>query len=655
MSVMAEQVLVGRGRDGSGVALAASFARARAEDVPALAPAAYAQAIATWRRRDEQVADETSRQALDQEVSDELAEAVRIARRSREVIGDLVRRRTEILRGEPERRLAPKRVMAADEAYHAAVGAAERGELEAAALSAESALELFRAATVESIEQGPVRRLEQLAAEAGAILGGDARAALQAEVAALRTEAAEAGQSDLAVASFRERTTLARRRIGSTVGDLFDLDGIIRDPDPFPGDLGVRGKPDPVRQIDVTARGTHELSLLWRDGSSRDESNVLLRQEEGGPWQPVATFGELTGLTSQTDVGLQADTLYCYRVQSENEAGSVVTPMDSRACGYTRGEARLPVRRVQLRVRTADVSDAGTDNPVLVRLTSPLASYSPHGNQTWLDYGPRWTSEGWRDDFARGRDFTYDLDTSHISDLSDITMLTILKEGTDAVAIAELALIVNDVEVFHRSFGESAATCLWIDEDPGYSPAYTITKAELRAHPLWQAYVASPPAPSFVIPNAEIVSRLEAMIGNLLHGQDVGWGEFHSPAWVEATYKDAERLSIDLDLEASVAVLADPEVDLNFDLRFSIMCDSAGQPTLHIVSENVDANVSFGFLTTLLGSLLVTPLGVWAIEEIIAKRIEDGLQPVAKEIGLPTAGSCPTVRVGQNGDVLFST
>jgi hypothetical protein len=106
-----------------------------------------------------------------------------------------------------------------------------------------------------------------------------------------------------------------------------------------------------------------------------------------------------------------------------------------------------------------------------------------------MDYGPRpveGTAFFLSDDFARGRDFTYDLmlrhpDRGRIRELTDITMLTLRKDGSDGVGIAEIELLVNGVRVFERFFGETASTCLWLDEGDGSSPTYTIDYPELRA------------------------------------------------------------------------------------------------------------------------------------------------------------------------------
>ena len=441
------------------------------------------------------------------------------------------------------------------------------------------------------------------------------------------------------------------RRIGGGIGDLIDAPEF--DPLP-PGDPTWPGKPERVEAIRVVGREVNALTVTWLNPTTDADRNVLLRQREAGPWEPIAEFGRLEGWTTHTDSGLDAETLYCYRVQSENDQGIVATAVDKRAGGYTRAATAIDVWRAQLRLRVADVADAGTSDPIQVRLTSPLRTFNPTGNRRWLDYGPRWEGgglTGWRDDFARGREFTYDLDQRWVRELSDITMLTIAKEGSDAVGIAEIALLVNNVEVFSRVFGETSATCLWIDEGDGHQPQYTVWHRELRADPKWQAFVGANHAPPPRIPNADLVSRIEGMVGHAIHGTEAHWGEFHSPAWVEVTFVDAERLHVDLDLEADVPIVQDPEIDIDFDLRFSIDC-TAQTATLRIDTENLDASVDFDFLTELLGNILT--VGQFGrIENWIADRIEEEFVPIVERIQADTGGRCPTVTVAENGDVWF--
>jgi hypothetical protein len=93
-----------------------------------------------------------------------------------------------------------------------------------------------------------------------------------------------------------------------------------------------------------------------------------------------------------TDAGLPRDTGYYYRVGAYNYYGeSFSVP---QAFGTIDG--RVQVSRLQVRLRTADVSDADTDDSVHVSVNDYNMN---HG--TWLDYG--------RNDFERGDEFTYEL------------------------------------------------------------------------------------------------------------------------------------------------------------------------------------------------------------------------------------------------------
>jgi hypothetical protein len=624
--------------DRSAADLPAKFARARLSDVPTFAPATYGRAVAEWRASEADSERRSAAEAL-------LTEATERAHRAREGLTDLVRSRAELLRGSSERYHAPEVMSKAEGHYWQAIENAEAGDETAAREHAALAADLFREATITSIERGAIANLEGRVAEARKAGRAAEIQSAEAELAEIQAAAADTRGGDTTVTALRARVAAGRIRIGRDIDDLLGDGGILTDPLP-PGEPGVAGKPDPVLTMRVTDRTDSSLTVTWQDRSNLDEANRLLRQRNNtGPWEVAADFGRLDNWTTYVDSGLQPDSLYCYRVQSENDQGSVTTPSNDRACGYTRDGNGIRVWRVQLRIRTADVSEGGTGDAIQVRLTSPLANYNPHGNRRWLDYGPRWEG-GWRDDFARNREFTYDLDQSYIGQLSDISMITIEKEGSDGVAIAEIALLVNQQEAFSRVFGETASTCLWLDNDAGHSTSYTVWLSELRAHPSWQALIATPPPPPYAIPNQAIVSRIEGMIGHAIHGKDVWWGEFNSPAWVEATFLDEERLRVDIDLQADFPILGNPEVDINFDLHFWIECNAAeGTATLHVDTENFSTNVDFGFFSEVLFG--------FAFEDDVADRVRAGFQPIAEAIKLETT-SCPGVRVVQNGDIQFS-
>jgi hypothetical protein len=632
-------------KDRTAPGLATVFARARSSGVPTFAPRTYRRAVAEWRTVE---SGESSDPSAIAKIESQLAEAVERAGRAKGLLADLVRVRSDLLRGSSERRHAPEVLSEAEGRYSKAIESAEAGDEARAREHATAAGDLYREATIRSIERGSIASLEARIAEAGKAGRPEEIRSAETELAEIQEAAADTRRGNTTVTALRARVAAGRIRIGRDIDDLLGDGGILTDPLP-PGEPGVAGAPDPVLTMRVTARTENSLTVTWLDRSNLDEANQLLRQRNGGPWETAADLGALSNWTTYVDTGLQPDSLYCYRVRSENVQGVATTPMNDRACGYTRDGNGIRVWRIQLRVRTADVSDAGTSDAVQVRLTSPLATYNPTGNRRWLDYGPRWEGGGlfgWRDDFARNREFTYDLDQSYISELSDISMLTIAKDGSDGVAIAEIALLVNERECFSRVFGESSSTCLWLDNEDGHSTSYTITLSELRAHPSWQAFVASPPGPPFRIPNEALVGRIEGMIGHAIHGTDVGWGEFNSPAWVEATFLDDERLRVDVDLEADFPILGDPEVDINFDLRFWVECNSAaGTATLHVDTENFSTNVDFGFFSELFGG--------FAFEDDVADRVRAAFQPIAEAIELETGNLCPSVRVEQNGDVAF--
>ena len=516
-----------------------ALAGARAQDVPTYAPSLFAEALASYDAaedgaRGSDAAEVREHLALTIELLDEAAER---AERSREMLSDLVRTRTAIQRGSSERYFAPRIVTQAEDAYRLALQAAEEGAFETAERHAESARQGFQEAALEAVELGQVAVMEyQLAAAEGAVPRAKLREAT--DIAAdLRSALSDSRRGNMTLAELRGRIGVGR---GLISGLLAVAPGLVLDPDyyPPPGtvlDPETVGPPNPPLTMRIKRRTANSLTVTWLDRSGVDVVNKLERQEGDGPWEMAAEFGTLNGWTDYTDTGLQPDMRYCYRVRVESPYGMSFTPNEKRACGYTRDGNSLRVWRVQLMIRAANVTNAGTENDLQVRLNSPLATYSPSSNHTWLDYGPRPRLVSapsspaeivWIEDFDRGQAFTYDLDLTTISELSDITMLTLKKEGTDALGIAEISLLVNNVEVFTKSFGETSSTCLWIDNGDGYSPIYTIYLPELRAHPAWQAVIAAPPFPPLQISNAEIVSRLEGMIGNAIHGTELFWNKY---------------------------------------------------------------------------------------------------------------------------------
>ena len=375
---------------------------------------------------------------------------------------------------------------------------------------------------------------------------------------------------------------------GAPKKDVFDPNGpvIILDPvDP------ATEPPVPPSGVLIGERAATSVPLSFQDSSAYEDGYRLERRLPGQGWQTVRSFGVQTGGVQHTDTGLTPDTEYCYRVAAFNSHG---TRLSSERCLYTRDGNDYRVWRAQLVVRTTDRSDANTDDSVSVSLNG---SSVPSGNLTWLDYG--------RDDFERGTEYTYDLNLDAIDDMSDITRINLTKEGDDGLCISGLALKVNGIEVFNQDFG-AAANCKVLDSDSGHSRTHSVSHDELRAHPAWSSYNhdAALFALAFGIPNAELESRVESMVGHGLHDTELHWGHIYGDA-VEVTrgcpagVEPCTTAHVDLDL-AKDSWLPDPEVDVDFDLDF--VC-SDGALTITTSNLEVDADsewywelLSIGFI-----------------------------------------------------------
>ncbi|TRQ78189.1 hypothetical protein, partial [Salmonella enterica] len=101
-------------------------------------------------------------------------------------------------------------------------------------------------------------------------------------------------------------------------------------------------------------------------------------------------------------------------------------------CVYTRAVTPHPVGRVQLRIKMSSAATAAAPGDrVEVRLQSPFLPYAslprPRGNSTWID--------STASDFTAGFQHTYDLNLKEISDLSDITQITIATPDEDWLCI----------------------------------------------------------------------------------------------------------------------------------------------------------------------------------------------------------------------------
>ena len=399
-------------------------------------------------------------------------------------------------------------------------------------------------------------------------------------------------------------------------------------------------------------RTATSIRFHWWDLSSYESGYEVHRAPAyGGPWTRLAAWGPYNGGAvpmSYTDTTVSSDTLYYYKVRvynlhGESSAIQAFSTLDGRG-----------VSRLQLRMRTANVADADTDDDVNVA----IKDYEPDG--TWLDYG--------RDDFERGDEFTYELLSEDVTDLSDIHQIHILKPGTDGWCLENLALLVDGVEVYEQHFGATAATCRWLDDASGHQNYLTIGRDTLRAHPLWQAY--QKPAATGVLPGTELADRIEATVGDIIHDGvyvdafplyqgtlDVSWtdtaldGERHVKI---SRRPDAEAVHVELALDIDTPGPGGLTGGLSFDLRFTGVCRTATEPAKILIKpERIQATADFDWTTEAMTLWLVN-LG----EGSIADRIKDSLPDFSQTITVndPVNNqivTCITPIIGPEGDVVF--
>ena len=422
--------------------------------------------------------------------------------------------------------------------------------------------------------------------------------------------------------------------------------GLSTEPDdPF----GKPVRPDgPI----LDERTATSIRFHWWDLSSYESGYEVYRAPAyGGPWTKLAAWGPYNGGAvpmSYTDSSVGRDTLYYYKVRVYNRYGE-----SSAIQAFSTVDGR-GVSRLQLRVRTANVADADTDDGVNVS----VKDYEPDG--TWLDYG--------RDDFERGDEFSYELLSPDVTDLSDIHQIHLLKPGTDGWCIANLALLVDGVTVYEQHFGETAATCRWLDDASGHQNYLTIGRATLRAHPAWQAYAK--PAATSLLSAAELADRIEAGIGDAIH-EDVYVDKFPlyqgdiDVSWID-TALDGERhvklsksqtpsaVRVEFGLDVDTPGPGGLTGSLSFDLRFTGVCRTATEPAKILMKlENARATADFDWTTEAMTLWLVNLL-----EGGIADTIAGSLPDFSRTIALdqPADGrivKCVTPLVNGDGSVAF--
>lgn len=429
------------------------------------------------------------------------------------------------------------------------------------------------------------------------------RAAISADLRALSTSSSDF--TDLAGA---EGVYLrVNRNFGVSGTDVDRLIGPTWHPPPPVGPI------PPV--IAIGDRAASSISLSLTDLSDNETGNRVLRTTDLFNWQVMADIGSIPKFETvhYTDANLRPDTRYCYTIESHNTEGARQSPF---RCTYTLDGHNIGVWRLQLRVKVANLADAGTDHPLRIQ----MANNGEHlPVETFLDYG--------QDDFERNSDFTYDLNIEHIRELSDITDFTVVNHGNeqDTVLIEAIDLLVNEHEVFSRHFGITPVSALRL----GLSGSYQVEHADLRSNPSWQTFVSNslndrafnlPPIRfaddgqiQIQIPHDQIVSRIESFVGHLINtSSDISgsfkWGHLDGPA-VEVQRISTRAIRVDLDTEATINNWPNPALDIDFDIEVAKRCeDGENKLIIDLTSKNFSSNADFALWKDLasLGVLKLT-------------------------------------------------
>jgi hypothetical protein len=319
-----------------------------------------------------------------------------------------------------------------------------------------------------------------------------------------------------------------------------------------------------LRKTDTSNDKTKTLTIHASPAHDIGQSN-----NQGGTNPMAQANGKLVGIALRLVAGA-AVILTCVRAHA--------TP-----------DLKERVYRAQLLVSVCDRQDAHTDDWVYASLRPELSNACPHGgmpcplvgcvgpcwNVTWLNYG--------RNDFERDDTFTYDLGLHEIYQFSDVKHLMLAKTGGNDVCIDRVALLLNERKLFEREFGGGK----WINGTTGF---IDITQKELHQSATWLADTTPSPLNGAeidrrMIYELEIESMIEAAVGSAIHGKSLYWRK-RGGKYVNVARKDEHSVVVDLDL-ADDRAGQDPDVDVNFDIRF---CDCDAEERA-VSLRNVKATV----------------------------------------------------------------
>ena len=368
------------------------------------------------------------------------------------------------------------------------------------------------------------------------------------------------------------------------------------------------------------------IAFRWLDIADYETENVLERKDWLSDWYDLEVLGPQNGHVDYEDTDLEPETGYCYRIRTSNAYG---TRWSGQSCAVTRDGTERGLSEAMLVFVTADIPDAGTDASFAVSLNTHHAYFEPSNHATYMDY-PRY-------DHERGHGTTLAEELSgvphdprgdyHVSlteiggapaldEISDITEVRLWTNDKDWWCIDEARLELNGHVHWVEEFDNQPNGCLWVGEG-ATTLAYF---GELRAHPSWYGDALTQPN----ILNANLVSRISAIVGHAMHDTPLYWDGPHdcSPdeqgpqppkgpfddkdddkdecvdSEVQVFFLDEKHLAVDVDVWADVT-LSDPAIDIDFALEIDGGCDKEGNLCLEITPVDLDVDASWDALSWL--------------------------------------------------------
>jgi hypothetical protein len=312
----------------------------------------------------------------------------------------------------------------------------------------------------------------------------------------------------------------------------------------------------------------------------------------------------------------------------------------------TRSFEDMTIYRMEMRIHTTNVEDAGTDNGVYVQLH---------------DRDKRFYLNKSTDDFVRGHVDYYDVMSESVKKVRDIGFLKFGLRGDDGVSLKKIEIYLNGnrYPVYVKEYGSQGR---WLDN----SQSFTIPGYELRAFSGWRftpqhSQMDNPPT---AISRQMMLSLVENAIGNQLNYMDgFDWGSkvwglpntLFGPA-VEMTYVDNQTLHFDLDLQRKLGG-PNPEIDVDFDLTFK--CENG---IIHTELKNLKVETNWvgevqkwirqkgsELIGLAIGSYVGQPVPGTVAGGLLAKYLSFDIKIDLQNPNV--SSSCKTIDVSSNGDI----